>query len=232
MRDETKRQYELFDGLTRRLVDKYSTSGRHIHCHKGCRECCNLAVNSTYVEALCVAEILTDEQIFRVKSHGEKLLRHVGEISDLKGYLRMQRTVIGFCPLLNGDGACGVYGKRPFSCRSLLSTMESNWCGTDFSLLSRSEKQAFMDSLDREVVAFPMHYLAASRDLGEQFESRTALVMAEEFGFTVTGNLPFLLYLETEHGLGNIMCHGYDITMDFLHQARLFNPFLIAVDHI
>lgn len=232
MRNETRRGYELFDRLLERLLEDYAQRGKHIHCKRGCSQCCNLTVNSTFIEAGCVAEFLTETQTARVEAHAAKLLEQVAEVSDLKSYLGMQRKVIGFCPFLTGDGACGVYGQRPFSCRALLSTMESRWCGTDFSLLSPVEKQSYMDSLDREIVAFPMHYLAASRDLGQQFESRATLAMAENFGFTVSGNLPFLVHLEKEYGFSSIMCHGYGVTVDFLHQAGLFNPFLVTAEEL
>jgi len=232
LREEIRRQYELFDSLTLRCIEEYSNSGKRIHCGKGCCECCNLAVNSTYSEALCVAEILTEAQTALIKAHADKLLKHIAEVSDLKSYLGMQRKIIGFCPLLTDNRACGVYGQRPFSCRSLLSTLDNAWCATDFALLSPAEKTAFMESLDRQAVAFPMHYLAASRDLGQQFESRSELALAATFGFTLSGNLPFLIYLEKEYGLGSIMCHGYSVTMDFLRQAGLFNPFLVTVEKI
>lgn len=232
LQDEIKRQYELFDSLVLRCVEEYSNFGKRIHCGKGCRECCNLTVNSTYSEALCVAEILTETQTARIKIHAEKLLKHAEEVSDLKSYLGMQRKTMGFCPLLTDDGTCGVYGKRPFSCRSLLSTKDNVWCATDFTLLSTAEKTAFIEGLDRQAVAFPMHYLAASRDLGQQFESQAALALAASFGFTLSGNLPFLIYLEKEHGFGSIMCRGYSFTMDFLRQAGLFNPFLIIAEKI
>lgn len=232
LQNEVREQHILFDKKVSGYIADYSSTGKRIHCSKGCRECCNLAVNCTYTEALCLAAILTDEQTERIKLHAAKLLLHMDAVYDMKSYLKMHRQVIGFCPLLLEDGACGAYDHRPLSCRSLLSTMESRWCGMDFSRLSSAEKAAFVESLDRRSVAFPMHYLAGSQNLGQQLEAQAALAMAVHFGFTISGNLPFLLFLEKEHGFSKIMSQGHAASLDFLQRAGLLYPFLIVVEKL
>lgn len=230
LQDEVRKLYEFFDRKITECIDGYMHAGGLIHCGKGCRSCCNLTVNCTFAEAMGVAAALTEEQAGRVKAHAARLLEHIGEVSDLKSYLRMQRRIIGFCPLLLDDGACGVYGARPFSCRSLLSTKESHWCGADFGELSAAEKTAFIDSLDRSAVSFPMHYLATTRDLGQQLEARAAIGMAARFGFSLSGNLPFLIYLEREHHLSKVIPQGCRVTMNVLEQSGLFHSFLTMLD--
>ena len=228
LQGEVRRQYDLFDRKIAECIDGYTCGGGEVHCGKGCRGCCNLAVNCTFTEAMVVASSLTEEQIDRVKAHAVKLLAHMGKVSDLKSYLRMQRQTIGFCPFLSEDGSCGVYGERPSSCRSLLSTRESRWCSVDFGELSPAEKTAFIDSLDRSAVSFPMHYLAATRDLGQSLEDHAAMAMTARFGFSLSGNLPFLVYLELEHRLSGIVPQGCRVTMNVLEQSGLFHPFLVS----
>lgn len=232
LQNEIREHYALFDRKAGECVDAYTREGNGIYCGKGCRGCCNLAVNCTFTEALCIAAKLTEQQAARVKSHALLLLEQIREAADLKSYLRMHRQKIGFCPLLRDDRTCGVYGERPFSCRSLLSTKESRWCGVDFGELSAAAKSAFIESLDREAVSFPMHYLYATQDLGQQLEARASLDMAARFGFSLSGNLPFLVYLEREHHLSGIIPQGPRVAASFLEQAGLFHPFLVMIEAI
>lgn len=149
---------------------------------------------------------------------------------DFKSFLQSHRKAIGPCPFLDTSGACSVYQVRPFSCRALLSTMESCWCGTDFSSLCAAEKERYLASIDRSVVAFPVHYLAATLDLGRGYESEAATRMSAQYGFSICGNLPYLVYLEQAHSLSVIIRQGYQITLSFLEQSGLLHPFLLKLD--
>ncbi|HEX8960904.1 MAG TPA: zinc/iron-chelating domain-containing protein [Geobacteraceae bacterium] len=189
-------------------------------------------MNCTFQEALCIAAVLTQQQAARVKSHALLVLDHIHKVADLKSYLRMHRQVIGSCPLLLDDGACGVYDLRPFSCRALLSTKEKHWCSVDFGRIPAAARAAFIESLDRAAVSFPMHYLYATQDIGQQLEARASMDMAARFGFSLSGNLPFLIYLEQEHQISKIIPHGNGITTDFLAQANLLHPYLVVTEEI
>src|SRR5215208_7679270 len=96
LQHEVRTQHSILDQLLRECINDYSLAGKRIHCGKGCRECCNLAVNCTYTEAVSVAAILTGEQTEHVKAHAAKLLHQTKEVSDLKSYLKLQRQSIGF----------------------------------------------------------------------------------------------------------------------------------------
>lgn len=225
--DEVRDQQALFDVAVRDWIAGYALKQGAIHCGKGCHACCSLTVNCTFTEALAVSTTLADR-------HAAALARHAAEIraaafaaADFPSFLRARRA-LGDCPFLDGDGACGVYGQRPFSCRSLLATKESRWCGADFSTLSREEKQGFMESLDQSVVAFPMHYVKATQDLGEDFESCAANRMAETFGFSLYGNLPILVILEREHRLSEAAPRGADAVRDLVERAGYGHPFLVT----
>ena len=227
---EVQKQHARFDRETQAWLGDYAQRGGRVFCKKGCRECCNLAVSASFTEALCIAERLTDDRAGRIREHAGRLLEHARGIADLKSYLRMHREKIGFCPLLDEEGSCTAYEVRPFSCRALLSTMESRICGLDFATISQSEKLAFIAGLDISVVSFPMHYVAATQDLGQELETLAVRRMARRFGFSLYGSLPFLVFLELEHRLSKVVPEGPEATTRFLEKEGLNIPILVMLD--
>lgn len=226
--DEVRDQQALFDIAVREWVAGYTLKKGTIHCGKGCHACCSLAVNCTFTEAISVSGALADRHAAALAHHVAAIRAAAFSAPDFPSFLRARRA-LGDCPFLDGNGACGVYGRRPFSCRSLLSTKESRWCGADFSALSREEKRAFMESLDQTVAAFPMHYVKATQDLGQDFESHAAGRMAETFGFSLYGNLPVLVFLEREHRLSEMADRGADAVRELVERAGCNHPFLVAI---
>ncbi len=229
MNEKMQERYASFDTIIRAWIHDYTDAGGQVHCGRGCRGCCSLAVNATFPEARFLAEMLTEPQAARVTEHVARLRGHLPECEDLKSFLRLHRRTIGFCPLLNDDNNCGVYERRPLSCRSLLATRESRWCSTDFGELTSAEKGAFVDSLDRSVVAFPMHYAATPQELGQEMEDRFAREMAELCGFSLYGNLTVLVHLERNHGLSEAVAQGIGATTKLLARTGLDHPFLVTL---
>jgi len=158
-------------------------------------------VNCPLTEAVALTGVLDGEQLAAVSAYAARLRELMASVVDMKGYLQMQRREMGMCPLLAYDGACSVYASRPLSCRSLLSTKESYWCGVDFATLPAAEKEHYIASLDRSVTAFPLHYLASPQETGRDFESRQLAHMQELFGFSCYGCMPVLVSLVHQHGL-------------------------------
>jgi len=228
--DAVREQQAIFDREITSWADRYRRAGGKLFCDKGCSNCCTLAVNCTFPEALRISANLSEPRAARVREHASRLLTHVREVTDLKSYLRLHRQKIGSCPFLDDAGSCGIYRERPFSCRALLSTRESRWCGLDFARLSSDEKRAFVESLDRSVTSFPLHYVAATQEQGQALETEAAENMASRFGFSLYGNLPYLVHLERELQLSKIIPQGFEITMSFLDQNGLLNPFLLTLD--
>jgi hypothetical protein len=229
--DGVRQQHALFDEKAGALVADFTAGGGRLYCGRGCRNCCNLAVQCTFTEALAVAEALSDAHIARLRGHVARLRQHLAEASDLKSYLRLHRQKIGDCPFLEADGTCGVYPARPFACRSLLSTRPADWCAVDFAEIHPLEKQAYLSSLDPAVVAWPTHYLAAPRDLAEEMEAAAAWQMLDTFGFTLSGNLPFLVWLEKEYRLSAVAARGQAATLALLEKEGLNLPFLVSLHH-
>lgn len=229
MRAEVESMHRFMDMFCAAAAADYSAGNGKIFCTKGCSSCCTLAVNCTAAEALLIARALTTQQRKKLKRYIQNLKMLLAGVADLKGYLRLHRKELGGCPFL-ADGICGVYSVRPLSCRALLSTRESRWCGVDFSETSSAEKLAFMESLDRRAVAFPMHYLACSQDTGQKLEAQASLRMLQESGFSLYGNLPALVSLFSEHNLLDNLGKGADTALAVAAAAGLDSPFLLQVE--
>lgn len=210
-------------------VADYRSRGGEIFCANGCANCCTLAVNCTAAEALRLAGGLAEQQRERLRAYVARLKELVGGTANLKDYLRLHRQQLGGCPFLE-NGNCGVYPFRPLSCRALLSTRESRWCGVDFSSLSAAEKEAFLESLDRSVVAFPMHYLASVQETGRGLEMQAAMELTREFGFSLYGSMPVLVHLFSDLGLADGFAEGADAVMAIAAAAGFHSPFLLQVE--
>jgi len=199
-----------------------------IYCEKGCCNCCALAVNCSFPEALAISGVLTVAQqqtlVGKIPT-----LRTLGEqATSFQDFLGRFRAQLGGCPFLDHlDGCCGIYPVRPFSCRALLSTRNSSWCAVDFAGLHPLEKEAFLSSLDPDLVAFPTHYLAASQKVGLALELRTIAAMHASFGFGLSGNLIYQVWLEQEHQLSRIIPAGFTATLGYLEKNRLNLPLLL-----
>ncbi len=201
-----------------------------IFCEKGCRNCCHLSVSCSFPEAVAIVGSLNERQR-RTISEKLPVLRQISlQATDLTGYLRLFLNQLGGCPLLDPvDGSCTVYPLRPFSCRALISTRNSSWCAVDFAALHPLEKEAFLSSLDPDVVTFPTHYLAAPQEFGLDLESLAVVAMRERFGVSLSGNLIYLLWLELAHRLSEVVTGGFAKTRDFLEERQLDLPFLLQL---
>jgi len=228
---EQLQQQQLFmERLGAGIVADYRSGGGTIYCGKGCSNCCSLAVNCTFPEALLLAIRLDEEQLQLVDRYTQRLRGMLCGVSALKDYLRRHRLESGGCPLLGADGACLQYTHRPLSCRALLATRESRWCGADFAELTAAEKEAFVASLDRAVTAFPLHYLAAAQDAGRELERQSLLTMAAMYGFSLYGNMPVMVHLASRWGLAEKLPAGAAAVRELLQRAGLDHPLLLELE--
>jgi Fe-S-cluster containining protein len=199
----------------------------NIHCHAGCGNCCTLAVNCSFSEALLIARNLPEKLIQALHEKVTLLQQISRKASGLKSFLQLFRSELGGCPFLDAEACCAIYGVRPFSCRALLSTRPADWCGVDFSTLHPLEKQAFMSSLNREVVNFPTHYLAKTQELAVEHEAETVARLFDGSGVALSGNLIYLVWLEREYGLSTIISKGAEVFSALLHDKQLDLPYLL-----
>lgn len=224
--EELALQRQCLDMMNAAWIGEYSSGGGVIHCGRGCHDCCSLAVNCTLTEAVALAGVLDQAQHAAVDAYAVRLRELAATVDDVKDYLRMQRREMGMCPLLDIDGACGAYASRPLSCRSLLSTRESYWCGVDFSTLPAAEKEQYLASLDRTVNAFPLHYVASSQETGREFESRQLAHMQELSGYSCYGCMPVLVSLVHSHDLAGTESRKQAERL--VEAAGFDNPLLIS----
>jgi len=225
-------QQRFLEQLAGALAADYCAGGGQIYCARGCSSCCTLAVSCTYPEALLLAHRLDEEQLQRIDRYVERLRQLVSGVTAMKEYLQRHRHASGGCPLLGSDGACTAYGYRPFSCRALLATQESRWCGADFSVLTTAEKGTFLASLDRGATAFPLHYLAAAQDAGSELERQTLLTMSMVHRFSLYGNMPLLVHLTSRRQLAGAVAAGAAAVRELLKLAGLEHPLLLQLEEL
>lgn len=219
-------KHGFFDQFCAAWSADYARSGGRLHCGRGCSGCCSLTVNCTAPEALAIARSLTPEQAARVRALLPVIRDCAEQAANLKEWLTLYRREVGPCPLLETDGGCGIYRLRPLSCRSLLSTREPAWCVTDFSALSSAEKQAFMEGLDRSAVAFPTHYAATPQEVAQELELAALTAMERSCGWSLIGNLPWLVGLALELPLEELMTQPAATARRALEEHRTLHPFL------
>lgn len=224
--EELNVKRECLDMMSAAWVADYRAHGGSIYCGRGCRECCSLAVNCTLTEAVSLAQSLNSAQAEAIAEYAMRLGELTAPMTDLKEYLRMQRRDMGWCPLLEADGSCGAYSARPLSCRALLSTKDRYFCGVDFSNLTSGQKQEYVESLDRSVTDFPLHYVASTRETGGEMEARALDLMLQQFGFTLYGNMPVLVYLVHKKGLAEAAAIGRDAAETLAAESGFGHQFL------
>lgn len=210
----------------------YAATGKRLFCSAGCGNCCTLFVQSTLAEALAVAAALDPEQLRCLSAYIERQRASLTTATDFLTLLRRQRTEVGPCPFLDRAGSCTIYALRPLACRALLSTKPADWCGVDFSELSPLDKRLYSESLDRAVVAYPVHYVAATQGTAEAAELRLVDSMRSVFGLSVTGNFPLLVYLEHRFRLSDRLggAETSSSVQAWLREHGYAHPLLLRID--
>lgn len=203
--------------------------GWDLYCRAGCGNCCTLAVNCSFPEAMMLAAGLSAEQRDRVIERLPVLAKLCTAACDLKEFLQSYRQQGGGCPLLDPQQNCSSYSERPLSCRALLSTRPPAWCGVDFSTLHPLEKQAFLSSLDADLVAFPSHYLARPLELAAELEKSLDDEFASQYQLKISGNLVWLLGLELKSQVGERLARQEQGLVDWLLEQQEQYPYLLQV---
>lgn len=188
-------EHKQFEQFINTWDAEFRASGKKLHCRKGCSGCCTLAVHATYPEAAAIAGALSADQQKQLDLYTQRLQKILPGLTDLRSYLKRHRLEIGPCPFLNNQGSCTVYSMRPISCRSLLSTRPAAWCTVDFSVLNKWDKQAYESGLDRSVVAWPTHYIAATQEYGQKLETEILHTMQCQLGWSLSGNFALMVWL-------------------------------------
>lgn len=228
--EEVRQKQLFFDQFCDAWRSEYRLRGGTIHCDRGCSGCCSLVVNCTGPEAALVANRLTPAQMSRLQSQIPLIQACANRAVSLKEWLSSYRRQAGPCPFLEQDGSCGVYQIRPLSCRALLATQGPHWCTTDFATLTAAEKQLFIENLDRSAVAFPTHYAATMQEMGQELELAILSEMERHYGYSLLGNLPWLVWLIREHGAETLLATGAVPVQRLLTAQGGFSPYLTVIN--
>jgi Fe-S-cluster containining protein len=229
LKEAAKNEATALDGMIAAWLGERAATGRRIFCAAGCSNCCTLFVHSTLIEALIVAEGLDAPQAYKLQEYVLRQRECLAGASDFLTVLRQQRTAIGPCPFLDNAGSCSIYAQRPLACRALLSTKPAAWCSVDFSTLDPLEKRLYLESLERPVVAFPVHYVASTQNAAKEAENRLQMQMEAQLGSSVSGNFPLLVYLAYTT---NLAAQVEDSTVNWLQLLQsntFFHPLLLQI---
>lgn len=199
-------------------------------CGPGCGNCCALTVNCSLAEALAVARVLDAPLRALLDAAAARIVAHARECTDARTFLSSYRRAVGPCPFLDADSNCAIYAVRPLACRALLATRPPDWCGVNLAELAEFERDAFLASLDRGVVAFPTHYAAAPQERAAGIERGLALAAIRFTGFAATGSLPLLVWLAGRPGFADALSGGLAAFLAFLDEYGADRPFLVQID--
>lgn len=222
-------QHRQFDQFVQTWLADYLATGRTIYCREGCAGCCNMAVHATWPEAAAAAVAVSDQQARRLTVYVERLQAAKPALTDLRNYLKLHRQTLGPCPFLNDEGSCSVYDFRPLSCRALLSTRPPAWCAVDFSELSPWDKQAFESGLDRQVVAWPSHYVAATQDVARGLEETLLRSMRQQRGWAMSGNFALMAWLARDGRLNASALNSAGKIRDCLDIMQIDHQLLLNI---
>lgn len=200
-RSSLLQQHQQFDKFVDHWLTDYRALGKTVYCRPGCAGCCSLAVHAAFPEAAAIAGQLDQQQTIRLSGYIDRLKQSLATVNDLQSYLKSHRRTIGPCPFLDAQNNCSVYPVRPLSCRALLSTRPADWCTVDFSALDKWDKLAYESSLDRQVVSWPTHFVAATQAFGRALEDELLETMLGQKGWALSGNLAAMVWLEEQHQL-------------------------------
>lgn len=205
-------------------------AGVRLWCGPGCGNCCTLTVNCTYPEALAINAGLDDAARERLAATVTRILAHARQCGDARRFLSGYRQAVGPCPFLDDEASCSIYSHRPLACRALLATRPADWCGVNLGELPGLEREAYLASLDRTVVAFPTHYVAAPRELAADIERGLVLAMIRHAGFGVSGNLPLLVWFAGQEESAARLGGGSPAAfLEHLDRLDVNHPFLVQV---
>lgn len=229
LKEEVKNEAIALDGEIAEWLKMRATTGKRIFCAAGCSNCCTLFVQATLIEALLVAAELDATQLYKLQEYVLRQRESLTGVSDLLTILRKQRQEIGPCPFLDSAGSCSIYAQRPFACRALLSTKPAEWCSVDFSTLDPLEKRLYLESLERPVVAFPVHYVATTQNSAQSVEARLLKQMEARLGAAISGNFPLLVYLAYTTNLVSKIEVNPANWLQLLQSSPFFHPHLIEI---
>ena len=221
------RHHQQFDKFVDQWLNDYRALGKTVYCRAGCAGCCRLAVHAAFPEAAAIAGQLDQRQTLRLAAYIRRLQQVLPTVNDLKSYLKSHRQTIGPCPFVDEEENCSIYPVRPLSCRALLSTRPADWCTVDFSALDEWDKQAYESSLDRQVVSWPTHFVAATQLFGRRLEDRLLESMLQQKGWALSGNLAAMVWLEQSHQLSERGTLGRGYLRQLLTAEGLAHDFLL-----
>lgn len=197
------RRYEAIiaeaDHVFNTVKERYAGN---VRCEKGCCDCCHALFDLTLVEAMYLnANFLerftgkaksavleradeADRQVYRLKRDAFKAVQEGAKSQDILAQMAKVRVR---CPLLDDDGACLMYDKRPVTCRIYgVPTAiggQAHTCGKSGFEKGKAYPTVYLDRIQDKLYALS-HELAATlgsryTELGEMLVPASLALMTE-----------------------------------------------------
>lgn len=182
--------YARYERQSGAWLQAYRARGGQVYCGSGCFACCNMPIRVSLLEACLTATALDDDQAAAVEAHARKAIRNARTARDDEEYVQRHRLEVGYCPLLNAQGACSEYEVRPTRCRDTFSAFPAHYCeaGT-WERMTRRERAEYR----REVARTPgtdgeWHFIAPLEHLSEPVWQVAARTMRDAWHLEVWGD--------------------------------------------
>jgi len=197
------KRYEAIIGEADQVFDTVKARyAENVRCEKGCSDCCHALFDLTLVEALYLntnflerfsgkakSQVLAradeaDRLVHRLKRDAFKAVKEGAPAQEILAEMAKVRVR---CPLLDDDGACLMYDKRPVTCRIYgVPTAiggQAHTCGKSGFEKGKPYPTVYLDRLQDKLYALS-HELAKSlttryKALGEVLVPASLALMTE-----------------------------------------------------
>lgn len=231
---EVRREYTRYDSRAKAWIESYTAKGGRLYCASGCFRCCDMPIRISWLEALTIAQSMTEEQFDAMTEHARKVWRNAHASEDGDAYVASHRKHVGFCPLLDREtGSCTQYANRPTRCRDTYSGLPARFCAPDgLQRLSRGERREYARTVrEHPAMDGESHFLAPLEDLSLPAWKKFSEVMRRELGVEVWGDFAFLVAMTREEDFRDALkLRNKRAVIGALKGARLYHPEILQIE--
>lgn len=222
-----------YEAAAARWLSEYRADGGAVFCGAGCFACCSMPVRASLLEALALAEVLSEEQRAAVQEQAARVLALAGALPREADYAEAHRRTVGFCALLQG-GRCSAYARRPIRCRDTYSALPATNCEPGVpATLPPPQRRAYRREVRRlahqGVGDGASHFIAPLERLSEPAWEHASAQMRGEWGFEVWGELSVMLSLALTPEVTRSLYSGERALTRALRRSGLWHPEVVEM---
>lgn len=179
-----KRYLRIIDAVVDEVAEELAENSEHYSCQKGCSHCCHMYVETTWDEAIALAQwVQTQEEpmrsdyvervhsaaeeraeFFRKRNFTKRFAAPTSYHKDLPDEINREYFYSASrpCPMLEND-ACTAYEARPSACRLHVVTSDPILCSRDTADDADVEIPEEFDKKRERIEAIAEEYLEDTR---------------------------------------------------------------------